>query len=80
MDKDRKQYWKTNLRLIAILVALWVGLSYLFGVVLVEPLNSITIAGTRLGFWFSQQGSIVFFLILALVYAIKMNRIDRQRK
>jgi putative solute:sodium symporter small subunit len=31
-----------------------------------------------LGFWFAQQGSIVVFFLLIVVYVIGMNRLDRR--
>ena len=31
-----------------------------------------------LGFWFAQQGAIVVFVVLVLVYAIAMDRIERR--
>ncbi len=35
-------------------------------------------AGFPLGFWFSQQGSIYVFIVLILVYARWMDRMDRR--
>lgn len=72
------RYWKTNLTLVLILLAIWFAVSYLFGIVLVEPLNQIRIGGAGLGFWFAQQGSIYTFVVLIFVYAIAMNAIDRK--
>jgi putative solute:sodium symporter small subunit len=31
-----------------------------------------------LGFWFAQQGSIVVFVVVILVYCLMMNRLDRK--
>lgn len=74
----RAGYWKANLRLLAILLAIWFVVSYGFGILLVEPLNAIQIGGYPLGFWFAQQGSIYTFVALIFVYAASMNRLDRQ--
>ncbi|GAA0386270.1 MULTISPECIES: DUF4212 domain-containing protein [Micromonospora] len=74
----RKEYWNRNLRLMVILLAIWFIVSFGFGVLLVEPLNEIVIAGFPLGFWFAQQGSIYVFVILILVYAKMMDRLDSQ--
>ena len=49
-----------------------------FGILLVEPLNSIPFFGFKLGFWWAQQGSIYVFLILIAVYATMMNKLDRE--
>jgi len=67
MSNQASDYWKANLTLVAILLAVWFVVSYLFGIILVEPLNAIRIGGTGLGFWFAQQGSIYTFLVLIFV-------------
>lgn len=73
-----KAYWKTNLKYLIILLSIWFMVSYLFSIVLVEQLNSIKIAGFKLGFWFAQQGSIYVFVILIFVYVRLMNRLDKK--
>ena len=71
-----EQYWSANIRLVAILLSIWFAVSYLFGIILVEPLNMIKIGGVGLGFWFAQQGSIYTFLVLIFIYAKRMNALD----
>lgn len=70
-------YWKANLKLVAICLAAWFAGSFLFGIILVEPLNRISIGGFRLGFWFAQQGSIYIFVALIFIYANRMAKLDR---
>ena len=74
-----QEYWKKNVRLVAVLLSIWFLVSFGFGVLLVEPLNRLRIPGTgfKLGFWFAQQGSIYVFVVLIFVYVRMMNRIDR---
>lgn len=74
----RKRYWKKNLRLMVVLLAIWFTVSFGFGILLIEPLNNIEILGFPLGLWFAQQGSIYTFVILILVYALWMDRIDKE--
>jgi putative solute:sodium symporter small subunit len=71
-------YWKANLRLLGICLIVWFIVSYVFGIILVEPLNTISLGGYPLGFWFAQQGSIYSFVALIFFYAWKMNKLDRQ--
>jgi putative solute:sodium symporter small subunit len=78
MNKSAQEYWKANIRLVSILLVIWFAVSYLFGILLVEPLNAIKIGGTGLGFWFAQQGSIYTFLVLIYVYAKRMNKLDQE--
>lgn len=78
MHKDsRLAYWRANLRLVAICLAIWFTVSYVFGILLVDALNTIRIGGFQLGFWFAQQGSIYVFVLLIFFYAWRMNRIDK---
>lgn len=74
----RQEYWRRNLRLMITLLVIWFTVSFGFGILLVEQLNEIVIAGFPLGFWFAQQGSIYTFLVLILVYALRMDRLDSE--
>ena len=71
-------YWKTNIRIVLVLLSIWFLVSYVFGILLFEVLNTIKVGGTGLGFWFAQQGSIYTFLILIYVYVKQMNKLDKK--
>jgi len=73
-----KEYWRRNIRYVGILLAVWFTVSFGFGILLVEPLNAITIPGTAfpLGFWIAQQGAIYVFVALIFVYVKLMNGLD----
>ena len=75
---DKSSYWTANLKLVALCLVIWFVVSYLFGIILVEPLNSIKIGGYKLGFWFAQQGSIYTFVALIFFYAKRMDKLDRE--
>ncbi len=77
-QRNQQAYWKANLRLVAGCLSVWFVVSYLFGIILVDQLNTISIGGYKLGFWFAQQGSIFIFVILIFFYAHRMNKLDRQ--
>lgn len=74
------QYWRRNLRYLAILLTIWFAVSYGAGILFAESLNALRIPGTGfpLGFWFAQQGSIYVFVVLIFVYVALMNRLDRE--
>ena len=74
----KKAYWKQNLRYLLTLLAIWFLVSYAFGILLVDQLNSVKIGGFKLGFWFAQQGSIYTFVILIFVYVRLMNKLDKE--
>ena len=75
----QQAYWRTNVRYVAILLVVWFAVSYVCGILLVEPLNAFRFPGSGypLGFWFAQQGSIYVFVALIFVYVWLMNRLDR---
>jgi len=73
-----KNYWKTNLKYLGILLSIWFVVSYLFGILLVDELNEIRLGGFKLGFWFAQQGSIYAFVLLIFVYIRLMNKLDKK--
>jgi len=74
----KTEYWKKNLKYLAILLSIWFIVSYGFSIILVDILDKIRIGGFRLGFWFSQQGSIIVFVIIIFVYVRLMNKLDRE--
>jgi len=79
---DRRAYWASNLRYVAVLLAVWFLVSFGFGILLADTLNQVRIPGTGfpLGFWFAQQGSIYTFVVLIFVYVGLMNRLDREHR
>jgi putative solute:sodium symporter small subunit len=77
MNKEKK-YWKKNLKYLTILLSIWFLVSFVFGILLVEALNTIRIGGFKLGFWFAQQGAIYVFVILIFVYIRLMNKLDKK--
>ncbi len=77
-SENRKKYWKKNLKYLAILLSIWFLVSFGFGILLVDELNSIRFAGFKLGFWFAQQGAIYVFVILIFVYIRLMNKLDKK--
>ncbi len=75
-----ERYWRSNLKVMASLLAVWAIASFGCGILLVEWLNQyrLPFTGFPLGFWFAQQGSIAIFVLCILVYCIAMNRLDRR--
>ncbi|MDQ3493468.1 MAG: DUF4212 domain-containing protein [Chloroflexota bacterium] len=79
MDMQQRQdYWRRNLRLMAVLLTIWALVSFGAGIIFVEPLNNIVIGGFPLGFWFAQQGSIIVFIALIVIYAVRMDKLDKE--
>jgi putative solute:sodium symporter small subunit len=78
MNDRRVEYWHRNLRYLGILLSVWFLVSYGFGILLADVLDSVRLGGFKLGFWFAQQGSIYVFVILIFIYVRLMNRLDRE--
>jgi len=79
MDKERmEEYWKRNLKIIGYILVVWFLVSCVAGILIVDWLNNIQIAGAKLGFWFAQQGSIIVFIALIFIYCKIVNNLDRE--
>ncbi len=80
MDEKQKRaaYWRANLRLVGVCLSVWFVVSFGFGIILVDQLNTIRLGGYKLGFWFAQQGSIYVFVALIFFYAFRMNKLDKK--
>jgi len=78
VSDNKKKYWKKNIRYLTILLSIWFIVSFLFGIILVEELNTIRLGGFKLGFWFAQQGAIYVFVILIFIYIRLMNKLDKE--
>lgn len=76
--RDTAAYWSANLKLVIGCLIVWFIVSFGFGVLLVDVLNTIPIGGYKLGFWFAQQGSIYTFVALIFFYANRMTKLDRK--
>lgn len=71
-------YWRQNTALIRTLLFVWALVSLVFSILLVQPLNTLSIGTLPLGFWMAQQGSIFVFVALIFIYAKQMDKLDRQ--
>jgi putative solute:sodium symporter small subunit len=77
VPSERSQgYWRANVKLQILLLAIWALFGYVLAILLAEVLNETTIGDLPLGFWFAQQSAIYVFVILIFVYAFLMDRVD----
>ena len=76
--EQAESYWKENIRLISIMLAIWALVSYGAGILFAPFLNQFTIGSLPMGFWFAQQGSMYVFIILIFVYAFMMDKMDKK--
>jgi putative solute:sodium symporter small subunit len=78
MDKSGEAYWKATLTLIAQVLAVWFFVSFGCGILFADALNSMSIGGYPLGFWFAQQGSMYVFVALIFIYKHLMGKLDEK--
>lgn len=71
-------YWKENVRLIYILLAIWAGVSIVAGYFLAGALSGINLGNVPLSFWIVQQGAIIVFVALIFIYARLMDGLDKK--
>ena len=69
-SNSANSYWKSNLKIVASLLLVWFIASFGAGILFVDALDSIRFAGFKLGFWMAQQGSILVFVVLFLLYIL----------
>ena len=73
-------YWKSNLKILFWLLLAWFLVSFGFGIIFSDYLDKFQIGGFKLGFWFSQQGSIYSFVVIIFVYVYLMEKLDKKYK
>ena len=76
----KQDYWRSNLKILSILLSIWFIVSFGFGIIFSDFLDQFKIGGFKLGFWFAQQGSIYFFVLLIFIYIHLMNKLDKKYK
>ena len=75
---DPKGYWRATIRLTVTLLIIWFLASYGAGILFREWLDQFHIGGAPLGFWFAQNGAIYVFLILIVIYCIRMTQLEKK--
>lgn len=78
MNDGPLRYWRANRILIAVLLGIWALVSFVFAILMAEPLSAVRIGQLPMSFWWAHQGSMYVFVALIFVYAIVMDRLDRK--
>lgn len=74
--EHHKAHWRSNLRVTAVLMAIWFVIS--FGVAYFARELSFNFFGWPFSFWVAAQGALVVYVMLIGYYARTMNRLDRE--
>jgi putative solute:sodium symporter small subunit len=78
--RKSEHYWVKSLQVVMLILTLWLLVSLGCGILFRDWLDATLphVGGAPFGFWMAQQGSIIGFLLLLLLYMLLMNRLDRQ--
>lgn len=77
LTEKHRQYWQKNLRLTAILLAIWFVVTFVIGW-FARDLQSITIIGFPFSFYMAAQGSLIIYVLIIWYYARAMGKLDRE--
>jgi len=77
VTENQRLYWQKNLRLTAILLAIWFVVTFVMAY-FARELSSITFFGWPLSFYMAAQGSLIIYVVIIGVYARTMNRLDQE--
>ena len=75
-DHVHGNYWRSSLKILWVILFVWFFVSFGCGILFKDALDQIKVGGAPLGFWMAQQGSILFFVSLLIIYSYLMNKLD----
>ena len=75
-DRQKDEYWRYNIKVTTILLAIWFVVTFLISGLWAGYLNQWTILGFPLGYYMAAQGSLAIFVLEIAVYAYLMNKKD----
>jgi putative solute:sodium symporter small subunit len=77
LTEKHREYWQRNLKITAILLAIWFVVTFVAGY-FARELNNVTVFGFPLGFYMGAQGSLIIYVVIIFYYARYMNRLDQE--
>jgi putative solute:sodium symporter small subunit len=77
LTEKHNQYWHRNLRLTAVLLAIWFVATFVV-VWFARELQSVTFLGFPFSFYMGAQGALLIYVMLVGYYAWRMDRLDRE--
>lgn len=77
LSAKHEEYWRRNLKITAVLLAIWFVVTFVFGY-FARELSSITVLGFPLSFYIGAQGALVVYVVIIWYYAHYMNKLDNE--
>ena len=76
LTEKHKEYWRKNLRITGILLAIWFVVTYVVAY-FARDLN-FQFFGWPFSFWMGAQGALIVYVALIGYYAYYMGKLDRE--
>lgn len=76
LTQRQEEYWNKNLKVTAVLMAIWFLVTY--GVGYFARDLSFNFFGWPFSFWVAAQGALVVYVLIVWYYARYMNRLDQE--
>ncbi len=76
LTAKQDEYWRKNLRITAILMAIWFVVTFVVGY-FARELN-FNFFGWPFSFYMGAQGALIIYCLIILYYAIYMGKLDRE--
>lgn len=74
------KYWWAKMRILLGILVVWFTVSFGCGIIFRDwmDVNMPKVGNAPFGFWMAQQGAIICFVLLLVVYNFMMNRLDEK--
>ncbi len=76
LTKRHEEYWRRNLRITGVLLAIWFVVTYVIGFFARDL--TFKFFGWPFSFYMAAQGSLVIYVLLIWYYARYMNQLDQE--
>jgi putative solute:sodium symporter small subunit len=76
LSEKHHEYWRKNVRVTLILLAIWAVITYVVGFYAREL--SFSFFGWPFSFWVGAQGALVLYVVIIGFYAWYMNKLDKE--
>jgi putative solute:sodium symporter small subunit len=76
ISENHRQYWSKNLRITAILLAIWFFVTFVL-VYFARDL-SFTFFGWPFSVWIAGQGALIVYCLIIWYYQVYMGKLDRE--
>jgi len=77
LTQKHQEYWRKNLNLTLVLLAIWFVATFVMGF-FARELATINFAGWPLSFYMAAQGSLIIYLVIIFIYAKSMKKLDEE--